>query len=282
MDAEQVCPPSLRSRTTTEWRAPGPGRVEREQDADLAALWGALKVVGDGDARKDLIARYWPLVRHTTRKLMKSLSPQASFDDLMGYGAEGLIEAVDRFDATRGVRFETYASHKIRSAVLDGIRSEDWAYRSVRHREREMREVRSRLWGMHGRPPTESEEAEALGMPLDSLRTVKQAIARAEVASLDVDHFEEVRAAGAQFDDEPLRTCLEAERRAQLHRAVANLSPRERAVVNMSFDDGLTLAQIGDRLNVTESRACQIRMAAIRRLRDMLPSLSEEQVGAGV
>ncbi len=112
--------------------------VARREVEEIAALWRAHKHDGDRTARERLVHLYYPLVKHVARGMASSLSRQADVDDLEGYGAEGLIDAVDRFDPDRGVQFPTFAAHRIRGAVYDGIRASDWVPRSVRRKAREL------------------------------------------------------------------------------------------------------------------------------------------------
>lgn len=252
-----------------------------EHDAHLDEAWSAFKAGGDLVARNRLIERYWPLVRYVAKSIALTLPSQVSLDDLQGYGVEGLIRAVDRFDPDRGVRFATFAIVKIRGAIQDGIRSEDWVFRSVRRREREIEDTRVRLWGTLRRAPTEEEEATALEIPVDSLRAVKKAIASAAVSSLDLQNPDELNG-----PDEGVDTTFEkyadAERRRRVRAAVHALPERERAVIGLSFGAGETLAQIGLQLGVSESRVCQIRMGALKRLRELMSAPeTDEAVACG-
>lgn len=241
-----------------------------DDDDDLTTLWSAFKDDGDARARAQLIERYWPLVRYVAKKISRTLSSQASLDDLEGYGAEGLIHAVDRFDVGRNVRFVTFAMHRIRGAIYDGLRTGDWAPRSLRRKERDIKETLTTLWNTHGRQPTEAEEADALGVPVAMLRTVKTAIASTRLSSVDMHDPEHEFALDSEVEQEPLQLYLEKERHQQVREAVGSLPDRERLAVMLSFGEGYTLAQIGVRLQVTESRVCQIRANGIRRLRKLL------------
>ncbi|MHB1552428.1 MAG: sigma-70 family RNA polymerase sigma factor [Acidimicrobiales bacterium] len=244
----------------------------RPDDDELARLWDAYKHRGDRHARQELISRYWPLVKYEAKQIRMRLSYQAApLGDLQSYGAEGLIKAVDRFDLGRGVRFATFATHLIKGAIMDGVRSEDWASRSVRRKAREIHEVRNHLWNARGRAPTEEEEAEALDLPVDTYRTVKKAIADAEISHLETYDLDEV--VRGRAEDEPFEAYVGRERRQRVREAIDALPERERTVVALSFGAEMTLAQIGEYLGgITESRVCQIRMVALKRLCKMVPA----------
>lgn len=238
-------------------------------DDDTAGLWRSFKQDGSQTARGRLVHLYYPLVKHVARNVSSTLSRQAELDDLEGYGAEGLIDAIDRFDPGRGVRFETFAAHRIRGAIYDGIRNADWVPRSVRRKAREIQEVQHELSATFGRQPTEEEEASALDVKVSALRHSKAQVATAYVSSLDrptqIDG-----GPGADLRDathEPLTAYLSWEARHTVRAAMHRLTERERTVAVLSFGQGMTLAEIGKTLGVTESRACQIRSSALSHLR---------------
>lgn len=244
-------------------------RVACREDEEIAALWRAYKRGGESDAREQLVHLYYPLVKHVARGIAPTLSRQAGIDDLEGYGAEGLIDAIDRYDPDRGFQFSTFAVHRIRGAIYDGIRTSDWVPRSVRRKARAMHEAQSELYARHGRPPTEDEEAAALAVSVQALRTGKVQVAVASVASLDRAPDPDDRPAepAASEETDPLAACLAREKSRAVRVAMARLSERERTVAVLSFGEGMTLAEIGRTLGVTESRVCQIRASALAHLR---------------
>jgi RNA polymerase sigma factor for flagellar operon FliA len=236
---------------------------------DIAALWTSYREHHDRPSREALATVFYPLVRHVARRVAASLAYQVEVEDLEGYGAEGLLDAIDRYDTSRGAQFATFAAHRIKGAIYDGIRSSDWAPRSVRRKEREMRTSFAALCHEKGREPTEDEEARALGFTIEGLRAAKQQVASSQVGSLEHRTNDEH---GPHLDvadpgREPLEHCLARETSSTLRAGMALLDERERAVTTLSFEEGLTLAEIGARLGVTESRVCQIRSGAIKRLR---------------
>lgn len=261
--------------------APGPHSASPDDQAErLEQLWQRHRHEGDRSARQELIATYYPLVRHVARKLASALPQRVEIGDLEGYGAEGLVDAVDRFEFGRGAQFTTFAAHRIRGAIFDGLRAADWAPRSVRRRAREINDNYSYLSIEHGRAPTEDEEADALGIGIDALRASKAKIAGADVCSLDQRVSSSDSSVGMEppdYDVEPGAVYALKERSRALEEGVRTLSARERQVTQLSYGEGMTLAEIGRLLGVTESRVCQIRSSAIRQLREYV---YEEGVGS--
>lgn len=247
-------------------------RVARPEDDEIVALWRNFKRNNDRAARERLVHLYYPLVKHVARSVAPTFFRHAAVDDLEGYGSVGLIDAIDRYDPDRGVQFSTFAVHRIRGAIYDGIRAADWVPRSVRRKAREMHQAQSELYALHGRQPTEQEEAEALEMSVAALRSGKMQVAAAGLSSLDgiagEDTFGSEPPAGDDLD--PLGAYLAREKRQAVRTAVARLSERERTVAVMSFGQGMTLAEIGRTLGVTESRVCQIHSQLRKRLRELL------------
>lgn len=249
------------------------GRGQSDADsgdrARIARLWASYRENRDEHARDELVTTYYPLVKHVARRVAASLPHRIELGDLEGYGAEGLLEAVDRYDETFGAQFATFAAHRIKGAIYDGIRSIDWAPRSIRRKEREIHANFGWLCTEHGREPTEAEEAGALGVDVDSLRSSKHQIASAQIGSLESRLLTEIGSDSepSDPDSEPLEIWLASEQRETLRAGIGLLDERQRAVTTLSFGGGLTLAEIGERLGVTESRVCQIRSGAIKRLR---------------
>jgi RNA polymerase sigma factor for flagellar operon FliA len=245
-------------------------RTARTTEAE--ALWLRYREEHDTRIRNRLAHHYFPLVNHVARSVSTTLLGRVELDDLEGYGAEGLLDAIERFDSGRGVQFSTFAAFRIRGAIYDGIRASDWLPRSVRRRERELRDAQNWLSTVNGRAPTENEEAGELGIGVDALRHHKAQVHSGNLSSLDVTAEQR----GGGFDEPadatpgPLDAFLSDEISSALRDAMEQLSERERAVVTLSITEEATLAEIGRRLGVTESRACQIRSGAFKILRARL------------
>ncbi|HMD45468.1 MAG TPA: FliA/WhiG family RNA polymerase sigma factor [Acidimicrobiales bacterium] len=243
--------------------------AEREQTVEAENLWAEL-AAGERAARDRLVTLYYPLVEHVVRKMAATLSRRAELDDLRGFGAEGLIDAIDRFDPARGAQFSTFAAYRIKGAIYDGIRSSDTVPRSIRRREREIQTGQTTLAAELGRMPTEEEEADHLGTTVGSLRSSKALISHTQVGSLDGHpSMQDGNGIGdpAEAGNEPLAAYLSKEAVGAIWSGMRKLNERERTVLALSFFEGMALAEIGQILGVTESRACQIRASALARLR---------------
>ena len=244
-------------------------------DVKTGDLWAAYKRDGQHAARDELILRYAPLVQYVAARMGLGLPSHVERADLVSYGIFGLIDAVERFDPDRGCRFETYAIARIKGNILDELRTLDWVPRSVRAKARRIEAAVSRLAAALHRSPSDAELADALGMNDDQLQ---QALSQISLMSLvTFDAAVSSAATGdppltlgdvlTSGDDDPLAAVELTELRRALADAIERLGERERAVVSLYYHDGLTLAEIGEVLGVTESRACQIHGKAVTRLR---------------
>jgi RNA polymerase sigma factor FliA len=244
-------------------------------DVKTGDLWAAYKRDGQHAARDELILRYAPLVQYVAGRMGVGLPSHVERADLVSYGIFGLIDAVERFDPERGCRFETYAIARIKGNILDELRSLDWVPRAVRAKARRIEAALTRLAAALHRSPSDAELADALGMSDDQLQ---HALAQVSLMSL-VTFDAAVSSAAtddppltvgdilASGDDDPVAAVELADLRRTLAEAIDRLSERERAIVSLYYHDGLTLAEIGEVLGVTESRACQIHGKAVTKLR---------------
>ena len=242
----------------------------------LAELWRRYRKTRHPEFRERLILEYVPLVKHVAGRLAVALPPYVDFDDLVSYGIFGLVEAIERYDFDRGVRFETYAATRIRGAILDGLRAADWVPRSLRQKGREVEQVIARLESRLGRPATDEEIAAELGMTLAEYDRLAAELSAVALVSLDdvwvADPEEEsqLRVLETVSDEgsaNPQDQLEEKEMERLLAEGIDQLPERERLVVALYYREGLTLKEIGRVLGVTESRVCQIHSKAILRLR---------------
>jgi RNA polymerase sigma factor for flagellar operon FliA len=217
----------------------------------------------DVRARERLIVHYSPLVKFVAGRLGAGLPNSVDVGDLVGSGVFGLMDAIDRFEPDRGVKFETFAVPRIRGAILDGLRSLDWVPRSVRARSRAVQDAMASLEVRLARSPTDDELAIELGVSPDELQRWLANIAVATVGPLD-----HVVAMGG--DPGPHAVIEDAELRDTMRHEVRRLPERERTVLALYYDEGLTLSEIGDILGVTESRVSQIHTKAVLQLRSRL------------
>lgn len=218
-----------------------------------------------------LITSTMPLVGHIVRETMGRVPSHVSRDDLTSAGLTALVQAARAFDAERGVPFERYAATRIRGAILDELRSVDWASRSVRRRARDLEETRTRLAGVLGRTPTTAEVASALGMSIDEVHANDEDVSRAQVLSLQgastttsLDELVPTRAPSPE-------SLVEHQEKLQyLMEAIAELPERLRIVVQDYFFAERPMADIAAELGVTDSRISQMRAEALVLLRDAL------------
>ncbi|GAA1561682.1 FliA/WhiG family RNA polymerase sigma factor [Dactylosporangium maewongense] len=236
--------------------------------------------------RDDLVRTHLPLVGHLVREMLGRLPAHVSREDLVSAGMAALAHAAKGFDPSRGIPFGSFATTRIRGALLDELRGLDWASRSVRTRARKVETTTQELTAALGRTPTQTELAEALGVAPEELKTIDDDVQRAVVLSL------QGFTAGTAEDLVPERTpgpedlILHRERIGYLHHAIGALPERLRAVVTAYFFEERPMNDIARELGVTESRVSQLRAEALMLLRDGLnnhldPHLLNAQERAG-
>jgi RNA polymerase sigma factor for flagellar operon FliA len=256
-----------------------PAREPRPVDPALEELWKEFKATGDGDVREKLILHYAPLVKYVAGRVGVGLPPNIEQADLVSYGIFGLIDAIEKFDVNRAIKFETYAISRIKGAIIDELRSIDWIPRSIRSKAREVERAYAALEARLHRTPTEPEVAAELGIKLDDLHAIFGQVSFVNVVALDellnvngekgdkvslVDTLEDTKA------EDPVRVFESQETKHLLARAINMLPEREKIVVTLYYYEGLTLAEIGQVLGVTESRICQMHTKAVLQLRAKL------------
>jgi RNA polymerase sigma factor FliA len=242
---------------------------------ELVALWTEFKATASGEARERLILHYAPLVKYVASRVATGLPASVEQADLVSYGMFGLIDALTKFEPARGNKFETYAIPRIKGAIIDELRAMDWVPRSVRFKAREIEKAVADLESMLKRAPAEKEVAERLGVTVSELHDVINQISFVSVLALDEllsvgnDRGEQVSLLDTLADKgtDPTLGVEGQETRALLAGAINSLSEREKIVVTLYYFEGLTLAEIGDILGVTESRVCQIHTKAVNQLR---------------
>jgi RNA polymerase sigma factor for flagellar operon FliA len=249
-------------------------QVQAKPD-ELVALWTEFKATASGEARERLILHYAPLVKYVASRVATGLPASVEQADLVSYGMFGLIDALTKFEPARGNKFETYAIPRIKGAIIDELRAMDWVPRSVRFKAREIEKAVADLESMLKRAPAEKEVAERLGVTVSELHDVINQISFVSVLALDEllsvgnDRGEQVSLLDTLADKgtDPTLGVEGQETRALLAGAINSLSEREKIVVTLYYFEGLTLAEIGDILGVTESRVCQIHTKAVNQLR---------------
>lgn len=251
-------------------------RVEAERRA-IARLWREYKETGRRQLRDQLIIHYSPLVKYVAGRVSVGLPHTIEQADLVSYGMFGLIDAIDKFDTERNIKFETYAITRIKGAIIDELRSIDWVPRSVRSKARSVEQAYAKLESSLLRTPTDSEVAEEMGIGEAELQQIFTQISFVGVVALDdllaVGDRDETTTLGdtiADRRDGPMATFEVEEMKQVLAGAINRLGDREKVVLTLYYYEGLTLAEIGQVLSVTESRVCQIHTKAVLQLRARL------------
>jgi len=248
-----------------------------DQLQSVEELWAEFKSTADRSARDRLIIHYSPLVKYVAGRVAAAMPSHVDYADLVSYGILGLIDAIEKFDPSRAIKFETYGVPRIRGAILDELRSIDWVPRSVRAKARAVDSAFAKLEGTLGRSPTDRELADELDMTTADLDDILRQTSRAGLLQLDDVLFRHGGAGGQTLGDTlqdqgdaPGATIELEETRRQLAKAIQRLGDRERKVLTLYYYEGLNLAEIGEILGVTESRACQIHTKAVVHLRQRL------------
>jgi RNA polymerase sigma factor for flagellar operon FliA len=242
------------------------------EDPDLAMHWTRWLNRKNAASRDHLIVHYSPLVKFVAGRIGAGLPNSVDPGDLVSSGVFGLIDAIDRFDPERGVKFETFAAPRIRGAIYDGLRQLDWVPRSVRSRAREVERALSRLEHELGRAPSDQELAAQLRIGEEELARWLASIAATTIGPLD-------RAVAAGYEpasvdsaglEHPVAALEDRELRAIMKAEILKLPEREKLVLSLYYDEGLTLAEIGQVLGVTESRVSQIHTKSVLHLRSRM------------
>jgi RNA polymerase sigma factor for flagellar operon FliA len=253
-------------------------------DVALSQVWRDYKRTGDLRLREQLIMQYAPLVRYVAGRVGVGLPASVEQGDLVSYGVFGLIDAIEKYDPERAIKFETYAINRIRGAIIDELRSIDWIPRSVRTKARDVERAISTLETRLQRTPPEQEIAAELGLGISELRAVFSQVSFVHVAALDEvlggsDRGDRATLGESLPDDrseEPGDALDDEEMRLLLARAIHTLPEREQIVVTLYYYEGLTLAEIGLVLSVTESRVCQLHTKAMMQMRARVKTMAAD------
>ena len=258
-----------------EDRAPSRKRISTE---DAHTLWRAYKATGDIKARNRLVMTYAPLVKYIVFKKVRELPARCEVEDFISCGLEALIASIDRYDPDKGATLEQFAWTRIHGAVIDELRRQDWAPRSLRRWERDINKGREQFRSLHGRRPTRDELADMLAVTPEALRRRLDDIAVSDVTSLNtlvisdddtkVERMDTLAASDIRLDPEHAATGHAA--KDKFRRAFDTLPQREREIAVLLYVKNLTLREIGEILGVSESRVCQIHSQLKSTLRQQL------------
>lgn len=252
-------------------RQAAPGTVAIEE------LWPAYLKNRDRCARHALILHYAPLVSRTVGRMLVGLPPSVDREDLLGYGTVGLIQALEKFDATRDTKFETFALLRIRGAIIDALRQIDWMPRPLRQQSKAIERVLAELETRLGRSATEQELATALGVSRNALRQILTATNH-QLQSLEDCLYGSASGEGLTCEDRlaceeertPHALCEASDLIEQLARALDALPERDRLLLTLYYFEELTMKEIARVLGVSEPRVCQLHSQAVKRMRAYL------------
>jgi RNA polymerase sigma factor for flagellar operon FliA len=250
----------------------------RVSSEEALKLWEEYKRTGDLKVRNRLVLTFAPLVKYIVFKKVRELPARCEVEDFISCGLEALIASIDRYDPAKGATLEQFAWTRIHGAVLDELRRQDWAPRSLRRWERDIHKGREQFSAIHGRRPTREELAESLAVSVEDLRRREDDISVSDVTSLNalvisddettVERIDTLAGGDRRLDPEHATATSEA--KGKFRRAFEKLPQREREVAVLLYVKHLTLREIGEVLGVSESRVCQIHSQLKRRLKAQL------------
>lgn len=249
--------------------------IKRLSEDELAALWEKyLKDKTNKAARDTLIVQYIYLIRYVVGRVKVTLPATISIEDIAGYGVEGLINAIERYSPQKNTRFETYALIRIRGAILDRIRAQDFLPRSVRKKIKDIKAAQEKLKQDLGRMPTTTEVANYLDMEPDK---VNQLLAEDTTMTSLYDKRgntdDSVEIIDTIQDENKLNPQEKAEEqnvKQELEKALKRLPERERIIMVLYYQENMTLKEIGETINMSESRVCQLHAQGIMKLKNIL------------
>lgn len=228
--------------------------------------------------RETLIIQYLPLVKYIVGRMRVNLPSTISTEDLAGYGVEGLINAIDRYANDKGTKFETYAITRIRGTIIDKIRSQDWVPRGVRKRYKDIQQASQVLQDKLGRQPTHQEIADEMSLPLEKVEEAIVEMSKNSLMSLydkkgsSEDSVEVIDTIKDESKEEPLEKLEKQDVKKELQQALSRLPEREKMILTLYYHENMTLKEIGEAINVSESRVCQLHAQAIVKLKNLLNS----------
>lgn len=262
-------------------------KVARISDSELAELWKVyLNDRNNKTVRDKLIVQYIYLTRYVIGRIKVNLPPSFSYEDIASYGVEGLIDAVEKYSPERGAKFETYALMRIRGAIIDKIRANDWLPRTIRKKIKEVKDTISTLKAELNRMPTSAEIGERLGIEKEKVDEIL-----AQDTSIDslydkknlgdesveiIDTIEDVKS------ERPEEAAEKKDAKKELEKALKRLPERERMLLVFYYHENMTLKEIGEAINVSESRVCQLHAQAIMKLRNILSASRQDRMSKSI
>ncbi len=262
-------------------------KIQRLPDDELASLWEIyLKDKTQKEVRDKLILQYVYLAKYVVGRVKVNLPPSFSFDDVVSFGIEGLIDAIEKYHPSKGAKFESYALMRIRGTIIDRIRSSDWLPRTVRKKIKEIKIAAERLKQQIGRAPTPHEIAGVMGLSEEKVLEImssdvsvnsiydKKSVGDDSVEIIDT--IEDTKS--SRPEDEIERT----DAKKELENALKKLPERERTLLVFYYHENMTLKEIGEAINVSESRVCQLHAQAIMKLRNILSATRNDRLAKSI
>ncbi len=251
---------------------------EKYKDEDELKLWRKYLKGKDPEIREYFTIKYAPLVKYVAGKVAIGMPHNVEFDDLVSYGSFGLLDAIEKFDPNRDIKFKTYAMTRIRGAIFDELRSIDWIPRSIRQKARQIEEVISVLENRLGHTVEDEDIAREMGISTDELQTLLTQISGTSIVSLndvwfmgdDNDQVSFIDTIESPENLNPDNLIEREEIKSVIVEAIKQLPDKEKKVIVLYYYEDLTLKEIGEVLEVTESRISQLHTKAIMRLRGKL------------
>ncbi len=236
--------------------------------------------------REEVIKRYSPMIKYVANRIAMRLPPHIEVDDLISVGVLGLMDAISKYDSSRGAKFKTYAEFRVRGAILDELRAMDWVPRSIRQKASNVDKVVQKLQAKLSRSPEDEEVAKEMGISLDQFHDTLN-----ETKSIPVFSLEDLGIAKESGEQQSLLDCLagkaDADPQTQIRlielkeiiaKAIDALPEKERLMVSLYYYEELTMKEIGAVLEITESRVSQIHSKAVYRLRTKLKAIIAEEL----
>src|SRR6478752_5838199 len=251
---------------------------KRVSAEEAHALWHEYKTTGDVRVRNRLVLTFAPLVKYIVYKKVREMPARCEVEDFISCGLEALIQSIERYDPAKGATLEQYAWTRIHGAVLDELRRQDWAPRSVRRWERDIERAADEFTTLHGRRPNNHELAESMGTTVAQLRKRRDEITQSDLTSLNtlvlsddettIERIDTIASTDVSAD--PLHQAAKEQAKDKFREAFSRLPQREREVAVLLYVKNMTLAEIGEILGVSESRVCQIHGQLKKTLRTVL------------
>ena len=252
-----------------------------QKDMDVMEVWQCFKKEGSNELRNLLMERYLSIVKYNAERIYAKLPDEVELDDLMSAGIFGLMDAIDAFDLTRGVKFETYCAPRIRGAILDELRSMDWVPRLVRARAHQLTRATHSLEMHLGRKPVEEEIAEELNIDMEEFDRLQRDANAASLVSLNTKYGEtdgdkdvsEIEVIKDKKSEDPI---LEAQKRDLRNLLTKGLTRAERLIIVLYYYEEMTMKEIGATLDLSESRVSQMHSSIVARLKAQLNKRKKE------